>query len=110
MIDWYGRDIEETGPGLTFWGMIKWDLKSRVCYFYETFGSQSCKGVKALYTGLGVAQDQVEVETIGRCSASFETSCYRADDGPTYFRNSRVMPSPPEPWRAAARRGVSSES
>ena len=49
-----------TEIGLGFSGMIKWDLKARSCCFYEIFESKNCLGVKAVYTGLGVAEDEVE--------------------------------------------------
>jgi hypothetical protein len=43
-------------------GMIKWDLKTQSCCFYDIIESKSCLGVKAVYNGLGVAKDEVEVE------------------------------------------------
>lgn len=42
--------------------MIKWDLKTRSCCFYDIFESENCSGVKAVYTGLGATENEGEVE------------------------------------------------
>lgn len=55
--------MAETGLG--FSGMIKWELKTRSCFFYLN-ERKNCFAVKAVYTGQGVAKDEVEVETFNK--------------------------------------------
>jgi hypothetical protein len=56
--------MAETGLG--FSGMIKWDLKTRSCFFYHINEPKNCSGLKAVYTGQGVAKDEAEVETFNK--------------------------------------------
>ena len=46
--------------------MIKWDLKTQSCCFYDIFESKKLAGVKVVYTGQGVTENEVKVKAMSR--------------------------------------------
>ncbi len=84
--------------------MIKWDLKTRICCFYEIFESKNCLGVKAVYNGLGFTENEGEVETISKAflETVLEHDKTRAEqvDGDNLEVHRQLLKNAPRIWGA----------
>jgi hypothetical protein len=46
--------------------MVKWKLKTRSCFFTTPMSQKNRSGLKAIYTGRGVAKDEEKIETLSK--------------------------------------------